>query len=415
MRSNRFIWAATISAAAALASVAAVGGTAGPADAAASIQVRAASASEPVGAVGETFFTRDLYLNTTDANITLSGSADGRSPFYVDDILKLQITRPDGTVTAVSFDDSNGCTASTVLSTNPVSLRRYLAATPVVGHTTYKLHFTFSDACGGDDGNSPIYLSGDFSVAFTQTFLTPMDGGTFVDVHHLKPFQGITQCTTGFSVSRGGTRYMLLAKHCFDGGHPQNTNQFIAQAMPVTITTLDPPFNGTNDRYSFATELSCLAGPDACLLPPDPDGAAGDVVAFKPDVSVPSGKVQTANGLQPILGERTLAQLPKGQRICHYGYGSWSSFQHQAEQCGPSFGTSGGLGQVATQGAEGDSGGPVYVYAYGGSGQIVGVYALGTTVTAGQICTGFLHNNCTSVIQFIPIAATEAGLGAALI
>src|SRR5690242_15222152 len=346
LRSNRSIWAARISLACAMIGAAVAGGAAGPAAAASSIQVAPARASEPVGAVGETFFTRDMYLNTTDDNITLSGSADGRSPFYVDDILKLQITRPDGTVATVSFDDSNGCTASTVLTHDPVSLRSYLASVPVVGNTMYKLHFTFSDACGGDDGNSPIYLTGDFSVAFTQTFLTPMDGGTFVDVHHLKPGQGITQCTTGFSVSRGGTRYMLLAKHCFDGGHPQNTNQFIAQAMPLTITTLDPPFNGTNDRFSFATELSCLAGPDACLLPPGQDGADGDVVAFKPDVSVPSDKVQTAHNLQPVLGERTLAQLPKGQLICHYGYGSWATFHHRAEQCGPSLGTSGGLGEI---------------------------------------------------------------------
>jgi hypothetical protein len=392
---------------------------AGPAQAASqnSVLVAPARASEPVGVVGETFFTKDVYINTTSANVTLSGSADGGSSFYVDDLLMLQITRPDGTVVTVSADDSNNCTASTVLSTNPIPLRRYLATAPA-GTSMYKLSFTFSDACGGDDGNSPIYLSGDFTQPSVRPSLPSMDGGTFVDVHH-KPGQGTFQCTAGFSVRRGGVNYMLLAKHCFDSEHPQDTNQFVAQAMPVTITTLDPPYDGsqagTNDKFAFATELSCSAGPSACLLPPNSDGAAGDVVAFKPDAAVPSDMVQTKYGLLPVLGERTLAQLPKGQQICHYGFGSWHVL-HKAEQCGTSLGTSGGLGKISAQGIEGDSGGPVYVYVNGQKGRVVGVYALGTTVTAGtQGCDHFFNVGCQNYIQFIPIATTEAGLNASLV
>jgi hypothetical protein len=43
---------------------------------------------------------------------------------------------------------------------------------------------------------------------------------------------------------------MATAKHCLDGtDHPNNDNSYIAQAMPVTITTADDK-NGRNDRFA---------------------------------------------------------------------------------------------------------------------------------------------------------------------
>jgi len=394
-----------------LASLTMVAGPVSSAEAAPnSYLVAAARASEPVGSVGETFFTSDVYINTQDANVSLAGSPNGRSDFWVDDILKIDVTRPDGTVTSVSFDDSNGCTATTVLTTAPVSLERYLQA-GLNEQGMNKLHFTFSDACGGNDGNSPIYLVGDFGLSATLPSLPSMDGGTFVHVHH-KPGEGTTICTSGFSISTAETKYMLLAKHCFDGGNPQNTNQYIPGAMPVTITTIDSP-RGQNDKHSFATELSCLAGTIACLLPMDNAAPSGDMVAFRPDTATPTDMVRTRAGLLPVLGETTLGALPSGQVICHYGAGSAAEFG-SAEQCGTSLGTSAGLGQIKAKGFEGDSGGPVYVYSRDAAGNINGVYALGITIAAGQVC-GVFGLNCHPVTQFIPIRSIEADLGARLI
>ena len=112
-----------------------------------SYQVAAARTSAPVGYMGETFYTTDFYVgrNAGAGPVTLSGNADGTASFWVDDIAELTITHPDGTTATRSFDDSRGCTATTVLLTPPTDI------TPLFSSGLNRVHVRFYDTCGGND------------------------------------------------------------------------------------------------------------------------------------------------------------------------------------------------------------------------------------------------------------------------
>jgi hypothetical protein len=171
--------------------------------------------------------------------------------------------------------------------------------------------------------------------------------------------------------------------------------------MPVDVRTID-------SQYTFAQELSCLAGTNACLLPANGAKPSADVVAFKPDTAQVTANVQTGRGVLPVLGEATLEALPGGTQICHYGSGS--DQRGNPERCGssqgyttarnPGQGIPAGLGRFSAPGFAGDSGGPTYIYVRNSAGQAVGVYALGIVIIAGGSGT-----------IFIPIRSVEVNLG----
>jgi hypothetical protein len=282
------------------------------AEAAPNIYQLAGARDLPVTSQGQTFFTADVMVRKSGDTIIVSGANDSRQPFYVDDILDVTVTRPDGTVARTAVDDSNGCTADTILTTPATNVARFLQA------GWNKVHVEFRDACGGDYGNSDIYLGG--TAEFAPSLPT-MDGGTFVLVRYPSKGGSGEACTSGFSVQKNGKKYMLTAKHCFDGNlknDDQATNANIGPYAPLIIRT-------STDAYTFATQLNCLAGPASCLLPPN-KSVAGDMVAFRPDIARPTNMVQTGQGLMRVFGE-----LPwtKGQQLCHYGFGIGT------ESCGP--------------------------------------------------------------------------------
>jgi hypothetical protein len=243
-----------------------------------------------------------------------------------------------------------------------------------------------------------------------------MDGGTELAVLYMNPalanrngtHPGLA-CTSGFGVSAfGRTSYELTAKHCFDRKEgDQSTNAYIAGSMPVDVRTSD-------SAYTFAKQLSCLVGADACLLPANRARPSGDVVAFRPDTGTTvTANVQTAAPRPlPVLGETTLEALPKGTKICHYGTGADN--HGSPERCGtsqgyttarnPGQGVPAGLGRFSAAGFEGDSGGPVYVYARNAAGKPIGVYALGVVIIANGDAT-----------IFNPIRAVESNLGVRLL
>jgi hypothetical protein len=392
------------SAGAALLTATALAGFAGSASAAPQRNYhQVASASDQVvTTAGQTWDNEDLYIERTGDSITLSGSRDGTADFYVDDLLKVTVTHPDGTVLSTTFDDSNGCTADTILTTHPMNIARYLQ------WGLNKVHLTFSDACGGDYGNSDIWVGGTANFPLPAKSLPALDGGTLISVINTNPAQhGGLACTTGFGVSAFGTRsYELTAKHCIDRElGDQSTNAFVPSSMPLNIHTVD-------GKFMWAEQLSCLLGAAACLLPPDHATPSADVVGFVPDSATVTPRVQTREGVLPVLGETALEALPSGTRICHYGTGSAN--HGNIERCGPSAGYTtarkpgqgipAGLGQVSAAGFEGDSGGPVYTYARNASGKAIGVYALGITIRANA-----------SLTIFIPIRSIEANLAVRLL
>ena len=353
-----------------------------------SYQVAAARTSAPVGSKGETFYTTDFYVgrNAGAGPVTLSGSADGTASFWVDDIAELTVTHSDGTTATRSFDDSNGCTATTVLLTPPTDI------TPLFSSGLNRVHVRFYDACGGNDGNTAVFLSGPGLVAETMAgsqTLPFLDAGTFIRVNY---YQGTTgnfalgeACTTSFNVKdANGVRYSLTAKHCIDGeeGH-QTDNSTIALHQPMAINTSD-------DKFSFARRIDCSPPtPASCLLPPENTGRNEDMVAWRPDTSVPSnnvqtGYIQTNHGLLPVRGAVGWQNV---SQLCHFGSGTGGescapglSGPEEWYVCHQMFDCSGGIVVEPGHCVSGDSGSPMYAYQRNAKGVPVGVRAVGLVI-----------------------------------
>lgn len=387
-------------------------GMPGVADAADGPFLVAGSQDSPVTSQGQRFLDKTFFVNRTGDRIVVSGSSDGSQPFYVDDLLQVNVTHPDGTVVATTIDDSNGCTADTVLTHDPVNVARFLQ------YGMNKVHVVFRDACGGDYGNSDIFIQGAASFFPLRDSLPALDGGTRIVVRYINPALNDRQgrhpgetCTTAFGVSSLSGTQELTAKHCLDRNQgDQSTNQYLLPPnAPVDIRTAD-------ERFTFAQQLSCLSGIPTCIYPSPSATPSGDMVAFAPDTARVTPNVQTARGLLPVVGETTLAALPAGTQICHYGQGSLTRYGN-AEQCGVSAGIStgryqgqpvaAGLGIVTSRGAGGDSGGPVYTYVRNAAGTPVGVYALGVTIIS--VPSG------GSPTIFVPIRAVESNLAVRLL
>ena len=226
--------------------------------------------------------------------------------------------------------------------------------------------------------------------------------------------------------------YEVGAKHCIDGnGGDQATNQLITEKnQPVKIgqVGLDPrtgkPVFGT-----VYASINCLQPSADCLVPAPLKLSVsgryetGDMMAWLPVSVEPSALVQTAFGLLPVVGAKTLSEVAQA---CHYGYGSFANFNQQAEQCGPAGDEdeelSCSIGELGCQpgaqffnapGDEGDSGGPVYSYDMI-NGIPVGVYAIGVVITANHVPNHpiiFLQSRTV----FIPIAEIESRLGVTLL
>jgi hypothetical protein len=145
-----------------------------PASAAGSSYEVRPAATGPVQQQGETFFTSTFYLTTGGGAITLAGSSDGSAPFFVDDVMNIAVTEPGGTSTSYSVDDSGGFPACPGITPT--------AATPLTADFApgvNKVVVTMHDECGGSEGSSDIYLSGDVSVSATPP--TPTLGVTLHD------------------------------------------------------------------------------------------------------------------------------------------------------------------------------------------------------------------------------------------
>lgn len=158
---------------------------------------------KPVVSTGDTFFNQDFYVQSSDGNVVIAGSADGSGKFYVDDILGFTVTRPDGTVATGSVDDSNSCSADSVLVSPPLSLKPYLQS------GVNMIHLNFKDACGGDYGNSELYFSGNaaFRTSPFPPALTVVASPQYTVVRYVAGFN-VPDCVLNLSLNgipRGAT------------------------------------------------------------------------------------------------------------------------------------------------------------------------------------------------------------------
>jgi len=149
----------------------------------------------------------------------------------------------------------------------------------------------------------------DVQVTYDAGVLPNIDAGTFATFTYLQHGDG-QGCTTGFGIMEAGVRYETGAKHCIDDQDgTQQDNSKIAAHQPMSVST----YGGT---FVFATSIDCSPpDPGACLLPTVINGTTGDMMAWRPDVSVPSDMVQTARGLRPVLGAERWQDVA-GQTIC---------------------------------------------------------------------------------------------------
>ncbi len=387
-----------------------------PAGAAAtSFLVSSARASAPVGSQGETFFTDNIYV-TAGTNIVLSGSSDGRSDFWVDDILQMQVTHQDGSYSTYRADDSNNCTATSVNTTRRVPLGQYLHS------GVNRIQLTFHDQCGGNDGNSDIFLTGD------NLAVTPgppvLDAGTFFGINYQNN-TSITDCTTGFGTHDAtGASWILGAKHCADGSSGnQKDNGKLAKFSPMLFRFYNPVANAKG--APLAEAIACGKHSSTTCVVPEPNSDTGDFFAWRPDEAIASDRVQTAASVTPlpVIRDEPIGDIiPDQTQICHYGAGS--AFHGKAESCNTIYsaaeqkkfckwagGCQSGVYYGPMAGYGGDSGGPVYMY----NSTRTGVFAVGIDISSTDpfyYCPS--KGQCTLVSGFIPIDTVLQRLGLTL-
>jgi hypothetical protein len=324
---------------------------------------------------------------------------------------KIREVSADGIVTTLAaYGTGDGSDPLQGLDSSPINLTLSPdQATLYVTMTGEVQAIHLAPAAGGGGGGST---------------LPNIDAGTFIKILYSTP-GGNQLCTTGFGIQEAGVKYETGAKHCIDNeASTQVDNNAIAAQQPMNISTLDEAVDLKPGKYVFASSINCSPpSPSACLLPSVVGGTTGDMFAWKPDISIPSGQVQTPGKLLPVLGVKNWQDVA-GQKICHYGWGS--STKGNAERCGVAFSSAAaaiycGIGTVVCDkgtvlepmsGSGGDSGGPVYVY----NPSKTGVYAIGITVlAAGQDCLQAFGKKyaCLDMTEIIPIKTVLSRLGGA--
>jgi hypothetical protein len=102
---------------------------------------------------GETFLKATFSnVSFSGQTVTLSSHADGTGSIAVDDVLVIQVKRPDGSKAKYQHDFSNGC-AGQIFPIAPVNITNLFAA------GLNKVTVTMKDKCGGTEGNDPLYLN----------------------------------------------------------------------------------------------------------------------------------------------------------------------------------------------------------------------------------------------------------------
>jgi hypothetical protein len=362
--------------------------------------------------VGETFFNKVVAVDYEGGALKISGSSDGKADFYVDDLLSLEVRHKDGTVSTFNTDDSQGCTADTILTAPAQSLK------PYVKQGWNRLVFQYSDACGGDYGNSDIYLSGSNFIA--QSTISPLDAGTRVAIYSPKTNYN-QDCTTNFEFTGAGKEaYEVVAKHCIDSDQGNQVgNDKVDKTQPFEMMTYAAtPADQTNhtSRDQNIMALGDCRVAAYCLVPAKMSGQTGDMAALLTD-SAQEPMVQTDNGVLPVLGKVVPAA---GSTICHYGTGSYLNLG-DGEQCGQvmadkteskickDLGCNGNTKVAPLRGAGGDSGGPVYQYVRNSARSITGVNAVGMEIS---VSTASRYGYAPGQLSiYTPVGYIETRLG----
>lgn len=149
MVANRFIWRALGSAM--LGGMGIVAAWSSPTSASTVATQLTPGIPEQPTSVGAVFFDRTVPFAYTSGRVLLAGSADGTAGQYVDDVLRLTVTRPDGSTASYVHDYSHGCQG--FISVDPPE-----DVTGLFRPGTNSVQVVLQDQCGVVVGSSEHYL-----------------------------------------------------------------------------------------------------------------------------------------------------------------------------------------------------------------------------------------------------------------
>jgi hypothetical protein len=220
-----------------------------------------------------------------------------------------------------------------------------------------------------------------------MTVVNGLAGGTFIAL-------GKGTCTTAFAVVRDGQRYEAGALHC------------TGEAAT--------PIRSRATGQTYAPQVKCAPPDQACVAVPVGYGGPGrDSMAWVPDGVRAVGTVLTGQGVLPVVGQLSPAEVA-GQQLCHFGYGS-EKRNGNAQRCATApgnFSAAGAYENAANfdvfpaAAYPGDSGGPVYAFDVNASGETVGVYIVGI------VCEASADDDAT---LYVPVGDVEQALGVRLL
>jgi hypothetical protein len=220
-----------------------------------------------------------------------------------------------------------------------------------------------------------------------MTVVNGLAGGTFIALRK-------GTCTTAFAVVRDGHRYEAGALHC--------TGEAVT------------PIQSQATGQTYAPQVKCTSPDQACLAVPVAYGGPGrDSMAWLPDRVRPVGTVLTGQGVLPVVGQLSPAEVA-GQTLCHFGYGS-EKRNGNAQRCATApenyiaagrYVNAANFDVFPAAAYGGDSGGPVYAFDVNASGETVGVYIVGI------VCETSSDNDAT---LYVPIQDVEQALGVRLL
>jgi hypothetical protein len=121
--------------------------------------------AQPVNITGEVFNSQQMMIDYGGGDVILTGgpAGDTLTDFAVDDKVNVVVQRPDGTTATRSFDFSQGCAASGLISTPKLDFTNLLQK----GFNTVFVQLV--DACGDAEGNTDIWAVADSSlIAFVH-------------------------------------------------------------------------------------------------------------------------------------------------------------------------------------------------------------------------------------------------------
>jgi len=102
--------------------------------------------------VGHVFYQATFYINYTGGPVMMGSRPNGRGDIFVDDVLFVQVTRPDGKVASYAHDYSSSCRGS-ITPTGPVNLKNFFQK------GLNRVQITMQDLCGAGMGASSFWIA----------------------------------------------------------------------------------------------------------------------------------------------------------------------------------------------------------------------------------------------------------------